>query len=174
HKGTFFLMKSNLRNTVLGDSNKQENENMISPSYDGLEDEMKRDMNFIRDLLLKIEEFDPKTPAKKPSSDELLPANPNEADCEKLSEHLLKLINEAKLVSGISATSRMGAMNWTELRLTWKGDDFIALVRNSEIWEEAKNAVDSAGSDFSLDLLMNLAEGIVRKRIEKNTGIKLT
>ena len=57
---------------------------------------MKRDMDFIRNLILKIEEADDSLP----SSQELLSGNANEAEYKKLATHLSMLIDEAQLVSG--------------------------------------------------------------------------
>jgi hypothetical protein len=57
---------------------------------------MKRDMDFIRNLILKIEEADDSLP----SSQELLSGNANEAEYKKLAAHLSMLIDEAQLVSG--------------------------------------------------------------------------
>jgi len=127
---------------------------------------MKRDMDFVRELLLKIEETD-----KPPSLRELLSANANEAEYEKLSEHLSMLIDEAEFVSGPSFHT-MTTKNWIDLRLTWKGHDFLDSVRDPEIWEKTKKGVEEA-KGFTVDLLKDLAKGLVKKQIEEFTGVKL-
>jgi hypothetical protein len=127
---------------------------------------MKRDMDFVRELLLKIEKID-----KPPSLQELLCANANEAEYEKLAEHLSMLIDEAEFVSGIPLHTML-AKNWTDLRLTWKGHDFLDSVRDPEIWEKTKKGVEGAGG-FTVDLLKDLAKGFIKKQIEEHTGVKL-
>jgi Hypothetical protein (DUF2513) len=142
---------------------------MISPSHDGLEDEMKRDMDFIRELLLKIEETDDSLP----SSQELHSGNANEAEYKKLATHLAMLIDEAKLVSGTPGPApSIVVKNWIDLRLRWDGYDFLDSVRDPEIWAKTKKGAEEARG-FTFDLLKDLAKGLVRNQIEDLTGVKL-
>jgi hypothetical protein len=45
-------------------------------------------------------------------------------------------------------------------------------VRNSETWAKTKKVAAGAGG-FTIDLLRDLAMGVVKKQIEEKTGIKL-
>ena len=52
------------------------------------------------------------------------------------------------------------------------GHDFIDSVRDPETWAKTKKATEAAGG-WTLDLLKDLAKGLVKKQIEKHTGIEL-
>jgi hypothetical protein len=56
--------------------------------------------------------------------------------------------------------------------LTPKGHNFVDSVRDPETWAETKKAAVRAGG-FTLDLLADLAKGLIKKKIEDHTGIKL-
>jgi hypothetical protein len=56
--------------------------------------------------------------------------------------------------------------------LTPRGHDFLDSVRDPAIWHETKEGVKKAGG-FTLELLGALAKGLVVKKIEHHTGIKL-
>jgi hypothetical protein len=127
---------------------------------------MKRDMDFVRDLLLQIETAD------KSSLKELMPpGDVSEESYEKLSEHLKMLIEEAGLVTGIAAHT-MAYRNWLDMRLTWKGHEYLDNIRDPEIWKKTKEGVQKVGS-FSLDLVSALAKGLIKKQIEKHTGVEI-
>ena len=127
---------------------------------------MQRDMDLVRDLLLKIASSD--QPLTFPNFLE------GEADAEKLrfvAYHLKLLIEEAGLVSAIDAKSHSGPA-WVRMELTWRGHEFLDQIRDPEIWRKAKAGAAKAGG-FSIDLLSALAKGLVKKQIEKHTGIEL-
>ncbi|MFG1375448.1 DUF2513 domain-containing protein [Xanthobacter autotrophicus] len=90
---------------------------------------------------------------------------------DKLAEHLVMLIDEARFVSGIAAPTMMGK-DWLDLRLTWQGHDFIDSVRDPKVWENTKNGATAAGG-FTVDLLRDLAKGFIKKQIEEYTGIQI-
>lgn len=56
--------------------------------------------------------------------------------------------------------------------LTWAGHDFIDSVRDPETWAKTKKTAAGAGG-FTVDLLKDLAKGLIKKKIEEHTGIKL-
>lgn len=49
---------------------------------------------------------------------------------------------------------------------------FLDSVRDPETWWRTKKAAAGAGG-FTLDLLKDLAKGLIRKQIEDRTGVKL-
>jgi hypothetical protein len=57
-------------------------------------------------------------------------------------------------------------------RITWNGHDFLDSIRDPRIWDKAKRQVQGAGG-FTVDLLKDLAKGLVKKQIEEYTGVKL-
>ncbi|MNR46270.1 hypothetical protein D3C85_1652150 [compost metagenome] len=56
--------------------------------------------------------------------------------------------------------------------LTPAGHDFAESVRSDEIWAMTKDGALKAGG-FTVGLLVDLAKGLVKKQIEKHTGIEL-
>ena len=127
---------------------------------------MKRDMDLVRELLLKIEGLKERGGFK-----DVLPDSINAEGIQKFAEHLHMLIDEAGLVSGRSAHTVLGK-NWLNLRLTWSGHDFLDSIRDPKIWDKTKQGAEAAGG-FTLDLLKDLAKGLVKKQIEDYTGVKL-
>lgn len=126
---------------------------------------MQRDMDYVRALLLQIEAKD------KPCLMDLLTENAEQTEYDKLSEHLVMLVEEAEFVNGIAAHN-MAAKNWLDLRLTWKGHDFIDSIRDPKVWEKTKKGAAAAGG-FTVDLLRDLAKGLIKKQIEEYTGIQI-
>ena len=128
---------------------------------------MKRDMDLIRKLLLRIEDMP--APHRAPVL-HFIDANtlqqPDE-DLEVIAYHLQLLVQagfldetkEGKLFGGITG-------------LTWLGHDFLDSVRNPEIWKRTKEGAAKAGG-YTVELLADLAKGFLKTQVEKHTGIKL-
>ncbi|WP_082113914.1 DUF2513 domain-containing protein [Kiloniella litopenaei] len=57
-------------------------------------------------------------------------------------------------------------------RITSKGHDFIDSVRDPKIWAKTKKGVLEAGG-FSIELLSDLAKGLIKQQISKATGVDL-
>lgn len=129
---------------------------------------MKRNMDLIRSLLLKLEALD-LSPGEiamlDPDGEELgvEGAGPDEI------EHHLYLIDEA----GFIDTAGGGTLDGLTFRkLTWEGYDFLDSVRDDRIWARTKQGASEAGG-YTVELLKDLAKGFVRKQIEEKTGIRL-
>ena len=133
---------------------------------------MKRDMDMVRDLLLKIEggqrSFDLLTPEIAEmfgqNRDGRLPREQAE-----LLEYHLTLLDNAGL---ITIQAKLSGAVWRIGHITWAGHDFLDTIRDPAIWRETKARVKQAGG-FSLDLLKALAKGLIKKKIEQHTGIDL-
>ena len=125
---------------------------------------MKRDMDYVRDILLKIESLD------APRLKDLMNSTSDE-EYEKLSEHLSLLIDQAGFLTGIKAHT-YGGKNWLNIRLTWTGHEYLDNIRDPEIWQKTKEGAQKVGG-FSLDIMSALAKGLIKKQIEKHTGIEL-
>ena len=107
---------------------------------------MKRDMDLIRELLLKLEAL----PMRRggivsitPHADEIAVAG---YDVDQIEYHLSQI--------------------------TPAGHDFLDSVRDPETWSRTKKAAAGAGG-FTLELLSDLAKGFIKKQIEDRTGVKL-
>jgi hypothetical protein len=96
---------------------------------------MRRDMEYVRELLLKIEA----APGVVKRSSDLISdvATHTQEDRDKLNYHLGMLVNEVPFVSGIAAHSYT-EQNWLRLRLTWQGHEFLETVRDPEVWARTK------------------------------------
>jgi hypothetical protein len=133
---------------------------------------MKRNPDLIRALLLKFE-----------SRDDWLVRSYNQIKVDGLNASQIRahvaLMLDAGLVTPHKALKkkdsnkvegkirRLGA-----LRLTNAGYDFLDSVRDDEIWRKTKKAAKEARG-FTFDLLVDLAKGFVKTKIEEHTGVKL-
>lgn len=127
---------------------------------------MQRDMDLVRDLLLQISAAD--QPLTFPN---FLGDDVSQQQLRLVAYHLKMLIEEAGLISAIDAKSHSGPA-WLRMELTWKGNDFLDQIRDPEIWRRTKAGAAKAGG-FSIELLSALAKGLIKKQIEKHTGIEL-
>lgn len=109
---------------------------------------MKRNMELVRALLLRIEASDKDT----------LPLLPEiEGHTRDEIAHHVKLLIGAGYVQAIDASTMVGA-DFMEMALTWQGHEFLDTVRDSEIWSNAKSGAKAVGA-WSIDLLASLAKG---------------
>jgi hypothetical protein len=129
---------------------------------------MTRDMDLIRELLLRLEAFPLRLGGivHIPLDDEVL-AVPG-YDPAQIDYHL-SLIREAGFIDdgGVRPAVGLGFR-----RLTWAGHDFLDSVRDPEVWAKTKKGAIAAGG-FTFDLLKDLAKGFLKKQIEERTGVTL-
>jgi hypothetical protein len=129
---------------------------------------MKRDMDLVRDLLLRLESVSlpNNTPATLTvtSRDVTLPGD----DPLAVTYHLRLLVD-----AGFVEATNLSRLDFFGVKgLTWRGHDFLDSVRDLKIWHEAKEGATKAGG-FTVDLLFDLAKGLLKTQIEKHTGVKL-
>jgi Hypothetical protein (DUF2513) len=127
---------------------------------------MKRDMEYVRELLLKIEA----APDVIAQSSALLPASWTAEDKLKLNYHLGMLIDETGFVTGISART-MTESSWLRLQLTWQGHEFIETVRDPEVWMRTKEGAKKAGN-FGLELVIDLAKAYGKHVAKERLGLE--
>jgi hypothetical protein len=118
---------------------------------------MKRDMDLVRDLLLKIEASEDETSLSDLVSEE------NEREYAAAVYHLRMLIEEVGLVRGINVSSNDG-YDWIDLELTWQGHEFLETVRDPETWRKAKEGANKIGS-FAIDVLIDVAKAYAKKKM---------
>jgi hypothetical protein len=132
---------------------------------------MKRDMDLIRELLLKLEALDVPLGVRKtlsPHAPELAVEN---ATPEEVGHHLRMLVSGNLVETGVSSPfGPDGSLAFRQL--SWAGRDFLDSVRSPEVWAKTKKGAEAAGG-FTVDLLKDLAKGLVKKQIEEFTGVKL-
>lgn len=132
---------------------------------------MKRDMDMVRDLLLRIEAGKTVFQILDPESASAIGIEPDEPmtreEADKLSLHLELLAN-----AGFIGVERLSGGYWQVSDISWPGHDFIDSVRDPKIWQATKDAATKAGG-FSVDLLKGLAKGLVKTQLQKVTGVEI-
>ncbi|MFH1339683.1 MAG: DUF2513 domain-containing protein [Pseudomonadota bacterium] len=126
---------------------------------------MKRDMDYVRNLLVKIEA----APTAIENSSELLDPAATEQEVEKLSYHLGMLIDQVPFVSGISIGDDDGEA-WVDLKLTWHGHEFLEKVRDPEVWSRTMAGAKKAGN-FGLEFVGDLAKAYAKHIAKERLGI---
>ena len=134
---------------------------------------MVRDMDLIRDLMLKLEAF----PSQKGSiwhftDEEFLEGGELFIEgytLDQISYHL-NLITDAGLIEGGSNSKTMSGILFRSI--TWVGHDFLDSIRDPIIWEKTKKGALAAGG-FTVDLLKDIAKGLLKKKVEDLTGVVL-
>ena len=141
-------------------------EYILSPSQAG--DEMQRQMDLIRELLLKLETI----PMRPGGTIVIPPGDKNIAvpgyDSDQIDYHFRQILKSGYIDDGgINSMTGLGFRC-----LTPAGHDFLDSVRDPETWAKTKKAAAGAGG-FTIELLRDLAKGFIKKQIEEKTGIKL-
>ena len=97
---------------------------------------MKRDMDLVRELLLKIEEL--------PFDNSFHDVAVDGRSPDEISYHVM-LLAEAKLIEA-KDFSNLLEVSWKPMRLTYTGHEFLDAARNDTVWQKAKAiAVRSTG-----------------------------
>jgi hypothetical protein len=122
---------------------------------------MKRDLDLIRELLLKIEAL----PVGPPAQYRL-----DEVDDPVLLAHL-ELLVESGLVRGkISRTQGSRGDVITIAGLTWQGHEWIETVRNADVWRETKRELLDGPGVLTYELARAMASRILRARLGLPSG----
>ena len=108
---------------------------------------MKRDMNTIRDILLKIEE----TPRER--LDYLEP--PTGCSYTKMTEHLIMLDDAGFIEGELIATFQ--ERRYLVHNITWDGHDYLETIRNPEVWKKVQEKLKPVGGDFAVEVVKELA-----------------
>ncbi|MGL5362836.1 MAG: DUF2513 domain-containing protein [Bosea sp. (in: a-proteobacteria)] len=127
---------------------------------------MRRNMDLLRNILLKID-------SEQPDSDgtyEFGWEDVGASSYREFVEHFRQLI-EKRYVRAID--------QFTEIEdtalctgMTSDGHDFLDSIRDNEIWENTKSSASSAGG-WTLDILADLAKGFVKTQIKKHTNVEI-
>ncbi len=118
---------------------------------------MKRDMELVRSLLLKIEQAD------KPNFSDLLDENASMEERRQVLYHLSLLIDDAELVKGFPAHST-GKQDWLKLDLTWDGHELLDSIKNDIVWNKVKEKAQGAGI-FAFGVLKELGISYAKERL---------
>ena len=130
---------------------------------------MKRDMDLVRLILLKIEE--------EYVSTAMYDLTIEGYDMPTVAYHC-KILYEAGLISAYDALYAEGLLCYFGVgALTWDGNDYLDKVRDSSIWEKTKETIAQKGLPLVFDTIKTIAitfitaatEGIANS-ILKNGG----
>lgn len=121
---------------------------------------MKRDMDLIRDILLRIEE----------GADDLhtLAERIPGTDYDRIAGHFQVLL-DAGYVTGTDASSHEGT-DFQMIRLTWAGHEFLDNARNDTIWHKVKEELSKRSMTVSVDLLQQLLIKFMQSWLNTNIG----
>lgn len=111
---------------------------------------MKRDMDLIRAILLKVEEDGEPELRHVPAIDGY--------DEATITSHVALLV-DAGFISAIDA-STLDSEDYLQIGLTWAGHEFLDNVRDPEIWRTTKAGAAKIGT-FSIGILAELAKGAI-------------
>lgn len=126
---------------------------------------MKRDMDLLRDMLLRVENS-----TGKPGWKTLTEGMPEE-EAKRAIAHL-ELAKEAGLIKG--ASLNLGGHSIIEnVELTWSGHEFLDSVRDPEVWDKAKEGASKAGS-ASVEFMWEIAKVYGKQLIKERLGIDMT
>jgi hypothetical protein len=131
------------------------------------ESTMKRDMDFVRDLLLAIEgdnRLDGTVIWLFDSSEDLgVPGRTG----EEFAYHLRQLI-DAGLVNGDAMSGRVPTIRG----LRWRGHEFLDTLREPDTWDRVKSTAGRAGG-FGFDILMSIGKEIIAAKAKELIGLPL-
>jgi hypothetical protein len=118
---------------------------------------MQRDMDLIRQILLKIEE---QPGGFAPGKLEI-----EGYTGEEIGYHVW-LLDNAGLLKGVDVTSHGSpAPKAIPINLTWDGHDFIAAARSESVWSQAKGQALKVGGTLSLAVMKQLLDHLMKVQL---------
>ena len=118
---------------------------------------MKRDMDLVRAILLKVEATPP---------EELGGKFRMAGDSPESREHVSMLIDEGYLEGkALRAEQANAPVAVVVFRLTWKGHDFLDAARNETTWNKAKSAITEKGGAFTMEILTELLKSFAKAQL---------
>jgi len=119
---------------------------------------MKRDMNLIREILLKLEEHDP--------GQGKLIALKVEGTAQNVVDHHLFLLEDAGLILGVKGNNpgENPLHHVNPVCLTWSGHDFLEEARDEERWEKAMEKMKGLQT-FTIGIAREILTGMIRAQL---------
>jgi hypothetical protein len=101
---------------------------------------MKRDLELVRELLIKIEQNESGKPIQ-------LTAEDGASYTHEKVQYQLKLMWQAGLIDAKDISSFDGP-DILILGMTWQGHDFLDVARDNNIWEAASDSAEQKGTEL--------------------------
>ena len=118
---------------------------------------MKRDMDLIRKLLLKIES------SETSYVDDFTIPDYSQAETDY---HVELLISAGLVNSNIHDRTADGRFHAVADGLSWEGHDFLDAIRSDSVWDKTKSFIKDSGlQGIPFDLLKEAAISVVRERL---------
>lgn len=120
---------------------------------------MKRDLNLMRSILLKIEDFNDDLPIYPDYFFDL-------SENKNLIDYHLHILVQADFVDAYDITT-IGSQykQYAVLGLTFAGCDYLDSVRDKNIWDTVQNKLSVVGSSATIEVIKALANAIVLHKL---------
>lgn len=115
---------------------------------------MKRDFELIRELLLYIERVFNGTP--------MLIENFYGYPNAKVKYHCQLLIDK-KLILGEVKSDLLGRATCLCNGLSWEGQDYLANIKNDDVWNQVKKTAMEKGVDLTIEIISTIAAKYTKK-----------
>ena len=120
---------------------------------------MKRDLDLLRNMMLRIEELDSSKHKITSASFEDLCDN-----ASAISLHI-ELLNDIGYIE-IAHEVYIGSFkDFIIGRLTFDGYDYLDAVRNQSIWDKTKEKLQAIGGSATLDIVKSLAVSVLKSQL---------
>lgn len=118
---------------------------------------MKRDMELIREILLEMEK------SEHPLKAEVFATKEKP---KKIVAYNMELMEEAGLVKLMKQAGDNDPYYFIQVqKITWEGYDFLANVRDDEVWKKVKLKIAQIAGDVSFSIIKNVAVQIVSQNL---------
>lgn len=120
---------------------------------------MKRDMELVRQILLKVEqaESDP---------NEWIDLSFDQWTCEVVSYHS-KILNDAGLIEAQDLSTLAGS-DWRPMSLTWSGHEFLDAARDETVWNKAMTSL----KEKSMTVPFEVLKAVVMQKCREYFGVE--
>jgi DNA-binding transcriptional ArsR family regulator len=131
---------------------------------------MQRDMEILRTLLLKLEQQE-----MDPGSIRGLSCHGEELAIEGIDGaaigHHLEMMIDAGLIHVLDDRMSNGHEIYFQ-RISWQGHEFLAAIRDQEVWKQTKAAAKTGGVE-ALSAIWDIAKAVGKAELKRRTGLDI-
>jgi hypothetical protein len=117
---------------------------------------MKRDMELVREILLKVE--------KAPYDGRFHDIEVEGRSHQEIAYHVM-ILHEARLLEATNRKTHHG-IDWKPKRLTYAGHEFLDAARSSKVWEAAKSWLSSTTGTLTIEGLKTALPEVTKRIIQ--------